>query len=208
MAPKKITPTIRRLINSLNASHEELYLPIESEKGTQNQKCFSNVQKKIKHCGGKMIIGWQIWETKHIVEAECHAVWEDENGNLHDITPKPLGIDKILFVEDENLKYEEKQIENIRLNKSNNQLVDDLINVCKAIYRFDNKDERAFLYDLSNILNVEQEKHKFYLVELKEIINQILKKGGNRKSLCPCGSQLKFTDCHGYNLNNRIKKDV
>lgn len=208
MTPNKITPAVRILINKINATHEELYLTVEPEKDAEELDCFPTVQKKVEQCGGKMIMGWQIWETKHLVEAECHAVWEDENEELHDITPKPRNIDKILFVEDANLKYEEKQIDNIRINKSKNNLVDDLIDVCEAIHRFDNKDERAYQYDLTDILNDEQKTHRAYLNELKDCINFMLEKGSNKQSLCPCQSGPKFIECHGYNFKKRIEKDI
>lgn len=210
MTPDKITPIVRIMIEKLDATHEETYLPLEPEKGAEERDCFPVVQKKVEQCGGRMIMGWQIWETKHLVEAECHAVWEDEDGDLHDITPKPesLKIDRILFVEDGNLIYEEKQIDNIRINKSKINLVDDLIEVCKAIHRFDNKGERAYLYELTDVLNDEQKTHRAYLVELKDCINFMLERGMNKKSLCPCGSTLKFIDCHGYNLRKRIEKDI
>lgn len=208
MTPNKITPAVRILLNKINATHEEIYLSVEPEEDAVVSDCFPSVQKKVEQYGGKMIMGWQIWETKHLVEAECHAVWEDENGELHDITPKPFNIDKILFVEDANLEYEEKQIDSIRINKSKINLVDDLIDVCKAIHRFDNKGERADLFDLTDVLNEEQKNHRGYLIELKDYINFMLEKGNNNKSLCLCGSELKFIDCHGYNLKKRIEKDI
>ncbi len=155
-----------------------------------------------------MILGWQIWKGKHLVEAECHAVWEDNDEILHDLTPKEFDVDKIIFVEDENLVYADKQIDNVRLNITKNELVDDLIQVCEAIYRFDNKGERATLYDLSGVLNDKQFKHKENLLLLKEFINIILTRNGNRKSLCPCQSGYKFKDCHGNDLKKRIQKDI
>ena len=44
--------------------------------------------------------------------------------------------------------------------------------------------------------------------ELRDCINFMLVKGSNKKSLCSCGSELKFIDCHGYNLKKRIDKDI
>ena len=155
-----------------------------------------------------MIIGWQIWKGKYLIEAECHAVWEDNDEELHDLTPKEFAVTKILFVEDDKLIYEDKQIDNVRLNIKNNPLVDDLILVCEALFRFDNRGNRATLYDLSNVLTDEQIQHKEYLVEMKELINSILRSNGNRKSLCPCQNGVKFVDCHGKDLLKKIKKDI
>lgn len=125
---------VQRLLNRLNATHEPDYLDVTPEPGVNVRDCFVAVQEKVKQDGGRMIMGWQIWKGKHLIEAECHAVWEDEDQMLHDITPKDIPVSRILFVEDENLIYEEKQIDNVRVNLTNNDLVDDLILVCACAY--------------------------------------------------------------------------
>ena len=104
-------------------------------------------------------MGWQIWKTKNLIEAEAHAVWKYLNEELHILTPKESGVSKILFVEDENLIYLDTQIDNIRWKLTNNPLEVDLIEVSNAIYRFNNLGERAELYDLSSVLNEKQLKH-------------------------------------------------
>ena len=208
MTPSKIDKDVERLIKKLNATHTPIYLDIEPEKGAEIKDCFPVVQLKVKEKGGRMVMGWQIWKSKHLIEAECHAVWEDEEGELRDITPKDLNINNILFVEDENMVYDEKQIDNIRLNITNNPLVDDLINVCKAIYNFDNKGERALHYDLTFLLTNVQKEHRHYLFEIKDMINFILSHNGNRKSLCPCNGQLHFKNCHGKDLDKKVIKDI
>lgn len=209
MTPKIEDKAVERLLRRLNASHNPIYLSVTPDPTASVKDCFNIVQEKVKINGGRMIMGWQIWKGKHLIEAECHAVWEDQHEELHDITPKEYkNIQEILFVEDEKLIYEDKQIDNVRLNMTNNGLVDDLIAVCEAIFRFDNKGERAVLYDLSTVLTQEQKEHKEYLLILKEIINTILVKNGNRRILCPCNSGIKFGDCHGKDLRKRIQKNI
>jgi len=208
MTPIKIDKDIEKLFKLLKASHDYTFLDVEPELGAQPNDCFPVVQSKVKLAGGKMILGWQIWKTKYLVEAECHAVWEDENEELHDITPKKNGSTKILFVEDENLKYEGKQVRNIRLNISNNRLVDDWISVLDAIHEFNNRGERAYLYNLEGVLNSEQFDHLVYLRDLEGIISTLLFKNGKRDSHCPCGSGSEFRNCHRQGMENRITKEV
>ena len=208
MMVKILDKDIQKLLEKLNASHEPILLNVESETDSQIMDCLNNVKRKIERDSGKMILGWQIWKTNLLVEAEFHAVWEDKNLNLHDITPKGISIEKILFVEDEKLTYDGTQKDSIRINTTNNELVDDLIKVCEAIYRFDNRGERAFLYDLSSVLNEKQLKHKVNLIELREIVRCILNLNGNQNSICPCQSQKPFIDCHGKNLELIILKDI
>ncbi len=199
---------VRKIIKKLNASHNPAYLDVTPEPDAQVKDCFIVVQEKIKQFGGRMILGWQIWKNKYLIEAECHAVWEDNDELLNDITPKEFYIDKILFIEDENLIYQDKQIDNIRLNITNNKLVDDLISICEALFRFDNKGERASLFDLSKILTEGEIQHKEYLLKLKDYVNFILSKNGNNNSLCPCQNINKFKDCHGKDFKKRIQKDI
>lgn len=208
LTPKIEDKDVQRLLKKVDGTHNPVYLPVNPDAGAQIKDCFIAVQEKVKKEGGRMIMGWQIWKGKHLIEAECHAVWEDKNEELHDITPKEFPVNEILFVEDEKLVYEEKQIDNVRLNITSNDLVDDLILVCEAIYRFDNKGERATLYDLSSVLTEEQYRHKEYLVMLKEFINAILSKNGSRKSRCSCQSRFMFRDCHGKDVRRRIQKDI
>lgn len=51
--------------------------------------------------------GWIIWEDPGLlVEAEFHVVWADPGGNLVDVTPKPDGEQRILFVRDSSVIWD------------------------------------------------------------------------------------------------------
>jgi hypothetical protein len=191
---------LSKLLMLVDASHEPIYVDIITESSAVVSDCFNIVARKVQKEGGKLIFGWQVWLTRHIIEAEAHAVWENPEGELIDVTPKLINISRILFLEDENRNYVGKQIDSIRLNITRNTLVDDLITVSKAIYAFDNRGERANYYDLSELLSEQQINHKIYMLNLKNLINVILASGGTRNTKCPCNGTLKFRDCHGRNL--------
>lgn len=135
-------------------------------------------------------------------------VWEDTEEDLHDITPKQNKASHILFVEDANLKYGGKQIRNVRVNLTNNRLVDDWFAVRDAISDFNNRGERALLYDLTDILNYDQREHLIYLKELESMISAILYKKGTRDSLCLCKSRKKFKDCHRIGMESKVKRII
>lgn len=118
---------LQNLIYKLKASHHPIELKVEPEPNSKPNDCLNIVKRKVEREGGKMVLGWQIWMTQYWVEAEFHAVWEDLNLDLHDISPKVIPMSKILFVEDEKLTYDGTQKESIRLNYSNNELVNDFI---------------------------------------------------------------------------------
>lgn len=77
------------------------FVPVVEDRYGLYGWCSDGVIEKIKHDGGLIRFGWTIWEWPGIfLTAEFHAVWGSPNGNLVDITPKPQGETRILFVED------------------------------------------------------------------------------------------------------------
>ncbi len=205
-APAIDDPNLLKLLAKVNATHEPIYLDVEPEEGAILSDCFPTVLRKVEQEGGKMILGWQIWKADYLIEAECHAVWETPDEDLMDITPKPADISQIMFVEDDNLKYDGKQIDNIRMNITRNKLVDDLILVAEAIFQFENKGERANLYDLTRALSSEQKEVWLYLKGLKDLINLSLQDNRTRESMCYCDSKKIYKNCHGKDLAKTLKK--
>jgi hypothetical protein len=198
ITPAENDPHVKRLLFILNATHEQIYVDIEPEQDAIESDCVNIVAKKVAEAGGKRILGWQIWKTNNIVEAEFHAVWETPDGDLKDLTPKPISDKQILFVEDENLVYEGKQINNIRLNYTKNPLADDFIKVCNAKFSFENKGERAFTHELK--LRGNEAEKLLYLNDIKKLLEQMLLRNCTKKSICLCGSGKIYTSCHGANL--------
>lgn len=199
---------LRVLLKKVNATHEPIYLEVTPEPNAKLNDCFPAVQKKIEQDGGKLILGWQIWKSDYIIEAECHAVWEAPDGELRDITPKYESIQEIMFVEDDNIKYEGRQIDNIRLNITHNKLVDDLILVAEHIFIFENIGERANSYDLTEMLTNKQKEAWLYLKALKDLINLSIQDGRNKENRCYCNSGKLYKNCHGKDLKEILKNAV
>jgi hypothetical protein len=206
--PEENDPYLLKLLKLVNATHEPLIVEIKPEPGAEVIDCFNVVKKKVEEAGGKCICGWQVWKAEYLIEAEAHAVWETPEEELIDLTPKglPVPVTSILFVEDERMNYQGKQIDSVRMNITNNKLADDLITVCKKIFQFGNEGDRANYYDLSQIMNPEQLHHLKYLHVLKGLINMMLQNGGSKRSQCPCGSGMIYKDCHGKNLLSIINQ--
>tara|TARA_R110002167_G_C12369509_1_gene623973 strand:- start:65 stop:580 length:516 start_codon:yes stop_codon:yes gene_type:complete len=168
------------LLSKVGAKSEPVFLPSRPVAGAPLNECFPIVDKKVESAGGKKVLGWQIWKTPLLVEAEFHAVWESPEGDLIDITPKSLPLAKILFLPDEAAVYEGKQVNNIRVNTTGNQLVDDFIAVCNAIFRIENKGDRAFQYELS--LSGDEAQAYHMLTKARELLEVMALQGMNRKS--------------------------
>lgn len=197
----------KKLESILNADFEPIEILCEIENNEKALDCFNIVQTKVENSGGKMILGWQIWQTNMLMEAEAHAVWEDLEGELHDISPKAfnLPIEKIVFVEDSKMKYEGKQIQNIRVNITNNSVIDDFIKASKLFFHLQNKGERANHHDLSEILNDDEIKEIENAYNWKTQLQNFFESGNNEKSLCFCGSQKNYKNCHRKVLESITK---
>lgn len=184
VTPNQICSDIRFLVSKVGAKSELVFLPSKPEAGALLDECFPIVDKKVESAGGRKVLGWQVWKTPLLVEAEFHAVWESPEAGLIDITPNSLPLEKILFLPDETTVYEGKQVNNIRVNITGNLLVDDFIAVCNAIFRIENKGDRAFQYELS-LSGGEAQAYRM-LTKARELLEIMALQGMDRKSACFC----------------------
>lgn len=112
--------------------------------GKPLKECFSIVSEHIEAKGGRQVFGWAIFELKKIwLEAEFHVVWESEDGQLVDLTPREVPIDKILFLPDPNKKYEGTQVNSIFHAISNKPSVKRFIALSKEYYQAVNEGKLA-----------------------------------------------------------------
>src|SRR3989344_6575464 len=113
--PFSINEDVLEFCKEINSGSELLFIEVIPYEESEYQECFSNVQNYIKKFGGKIQQGWTIWEIpKKFIEAEFHAVWVDDNENYIDISPKPDGEKRILFLKDNDKKIIKEPVENIR----------------------------------------------------------------------------------------------
>lgn len=192
---KTICSNVKRLLTELNCEIEPIYVKCVPEKEAQLNDCFSLVEKRIKSHGGSAALGWQISKSKLLVEAIFHAIWKAKDGELIDISPKPVPLDEILFIQDREIEYEGKQVDNIRLNITENRLVDDLIKVCEASFRLQNIGERAYQHALT-LKDGEAQAHKIF-ESAKPLLEVMALQGLNHQSPCLCNSGKKYKVCHG-----------
>jgi hypothetical protein len=132
------------------SNKKPLYLDVELTNDSRVLNCYKNVKRTVKENGGTVQYGWQIWETLPglMIEAEAHAIWVDPNGKYHDITPKPFGITRILFLPDAAITYKGKQINNIRMALTDEPLVLELIEVSNQYFERTNRGILAYYHGL------------------------------------------------------------
>jgi hypothetical protein len=126
---------------------------------------------------------------------------------LIDITPKEYEFAEILFVSDNNdFEYKGQLVDNIRINITNNPIIDDFIVLCEGTEK---------LYSFGNRINCDQialpEPIKLIIdrfESLKIHIEMFVNNDSRPTSKCFCGGQKTYKNCHGQNLKVKIKSTV
>ncbi|OZQ77433.1 hypothetical protein [Paenibacillus odorifer] len=193
-----------RLLNKINSGYEPVFIPIVTESFATINECFSNVQKKVDLDGGSIVYGWQIWITELICEAEFHAIWKTSEGKLIDITPKIPHVDAILFVQDDSTTYKGVQIDNIRVNNTENPIVNDFIDIHRNLFKIRNKGERAFHHKCT--LSREEATVYLNLETFSLALKNYIYQGGQTNTYCFCGSGWSYADCHRIQLDALIMR--
>jgi len=206
MTPDTINKNVKQILKVLKAEFDPEFVEFKTEPNYIELDCFINVKKKVEQDGGKILYGWTIWEHKYFIEAEFHAVWENDDEDLIDITPKSNHATIILFVPDDRVNYDGRQIKNIRLNTSKNPLVNDLIIICDAYFKITNSGPLAYEHgDITSLLSQEQNDDIAFLNLAKNITLSLLQEDKTIDDLCMCDSDKKFKNCHGKDLGKRFK---
>lgn len=201
--PELADEHVKELTMIVCPESKPIYVNVEPESFAEVNECFPAVEKKIEKDGGSRVLGWQIWKTKILIEAEFHAIWKSIGGKLIDITPKQIQFPRILFLSDSKAKYNCVQVDNIRLNISGNRLVDDFIEIAKAIYKMENKGERAFQYEVS--FSGKESQIYQNLKKIQVGLSLMIQNGKSRNSSCFCESRSKYKHCCGKFISKQLK---
>jgi hypothetical protein len=104
-----------KLCHRISLSDIPILVSHEPLPGQPLLECFSIVPEHIIAQGGEQLTGWAIWEHPGMfIEAEFHCVWKDASGALHDLTPRSIPLEHILFLPDSGREYRGRQVDNIR----------------------------------------------------------------------------------------------
>lgn len=101
--PTEITDQIRQFSESLVPGAVPTFVRFDPSTSGAVDECYDNVAALVQNRGGSSLLGWTIWEWPGVLlEAISHAVWERDDGELLDPTPKADGEKTTLFVPDRN----------------------------------------------------------------------------------------------------------
>ena len=194
-----------KLIEKIGSKPPPQRIRVIAEQYAEPDDCFNNVLRKIEIDNGSIIYGWKIFRSQILIEAEKHAIWKSDNGELIDITPDNFFPNEIFFIEDDtDWKYEGNYEVNIIINTTNNPLVDDFILLSKTIMKLKQTGERNSkkelimlkpIADVINFLSLDKYEREKFIYSNKSI-----------DSLCYCNSGNKYKDCHGLYLKESFKE--
>ncbi len=142
-------PAVRALCTDLVPGAVSEILPNEAPSWAEPNECTSNVARQVQLKGGQVDYGWRLWETLPglMIEAEFHAVWMDDRGVRHDVSPTALpSIREIVFLPDPRLSYNGQQIDNVRVALRDDDLLHDFIAACEALFEVMYRGELARLH--------------------------------------------------------------
>ncbi len=184
--PVRVTDKIMELCNGIVPDAKPEYIPVEAQEWSLPSECFPNVQKMVREHGGQQVNGWAIWQWANIlVEGEAHAVWENPQGQLIDITTHINGENKILFLRDDDMVYKGNTIASIRMALTSSQLVEELILLMNERDRI-MCETPGRKYSISPLLMAR-------IAAIMDMLHEDVK--GNE--FCPCQSGLKYKKCCG-----------
>ncbi len=191
--PVSVTDKIMELCNRIVPDAKPEYVPVEAQEWSLPRECFPNVQKMVRERGGQQVNGWAIWQWANIlVEAEAHAVWENPEGQLIDITTHVDGESRILFLRDDNKMYTGQQIGNVRLALTGSPLAAELVVLGDRI------DVVMCSYKPGTEIPLSELRCRLRpLKERREAIVKMLNQKAGRNETCPCQSGLKYKKCCG-----------
>ncbi len=192
--PKEITQKIRLLASRVAPGETPLYVSVLPEPGALPNECFQNTEVKAQRDAGSVVYGWQLWEWPRVlIEAEFHAVWRSPDGRLIDITPRPNGEERILFVTDQQRAYQGISVDNVRIALRDDLLVHHLILLSERIFETVNRGDLKDRFGRVRLPADEIEPLLYH----KSLVSEMLKQGLRAHNDCICGSGKKYKRCHG-----------
>jgi hypothetical protein len=202
LLPNKNSVLIKKTISLLGIDTSPFYIRIVPYPSSEYGSCFDNVIRKVEQEFGEVVYGWQFCEYEYMIEAEFHAVWKSPAGEIIDITsPARPDIKEILFVVDGKRKFTGESSDNFRFNKTSNKLVDDIIDVEKAKFRFLNRGERKYIVgELS--LNAEDKNQWWAINQIAGNLEEMYFNAYSPESKCFCDSGKDYEHCHRILLMN------
>src|SRR5690348_9774392 len=137
--PTSFFPHVEKFCSSISPEKPFFISPAPAAEDVVNE-CTENVNRHISAEGGDEVLGWSVWEWHGVmIEAEFHTLWKAIDGRIRDVTPAPGGTRRRLFLPDPRLRYEGRQINNIRRALIDDVRVSEFISCANKIFEIMNR---------------------------------------------------------------------
>lgn len=191
LTPILDSQSVEIIKEKINSHFEPQYINVFPIKNAPLQECFDTVDTYITEHGGTRVLGWTLWELPGLfIEAEFHAVWESPTGDMKDLTPRPSPTNRILFIRDPSMNYNGGRVNNIRINYSENHIINDLFKIFED--EFEAFGTKGIVLQHQQMMNYSFEMRKASVHERMELIFKNLKK----TDPCFCNSGEMLKNCH------------
>lgn len=171
-------------------------VPVRPSDGAEIGECFGNVLRHCEQRGGSIVYGWNIWLWPRVfVEAEHHAVWDDGNGRLIDVTPHRGGERTILFHPDPTRRFDHEgrqRLQNVKRSLGEVRSAVEYIRATDSLARFmeASSDGDLIRMDKAELLPIADAAEQAKVAVLVELAMHT-----RPHEPCICGSGLKFRKC-------------
>jgi SEC-C motif len=177
--------------------------------------CYQNVNEKVRLVGGKMQLGWAVWQHENLfVEAEPHAVFDPGNGQpWTDPTPNsfPDGgkCREILFVPNDGTRDPNSTVieDNIRIPLVDDPRVAEALKLSSKRIALVNKIPKEWTpeglmyhYPPGALMQIMELESRAGMLLAAATESSTLSKSPHtiaRNSSCPCGSGKRYKRCCG-----------
>ena len=200
VTPADLSPGLVALIGEVAPGQVPIYVDAIPTEGAPPDECFGLVDRQVACYGGVAVLGWALWEFPTLfVEAEFHCVWRAPGGRLIDVAPKKSPTTRILFVLDEQRRYEGHSVNNMRRPLRKDPAVAEYLSTFEDLFMLMNRGARAGQHgEISLVGDEALEFHAIqsrqaalgtYVMGLAPVVGPYLP--------CPCGSGKKLKWCCG-----------
>jgi hypothetical protein len=206
--PDADSKSVKKLREQLRTGREAVRLRVITEPGDRDRDCYMNVQTRIDRNGGRMQLGWAVWQHDDLfIEAEPHAVLDPGDGlPWIDCTPHAGSPREILFIpNDEAYNFDTKELaDNVRVALRDDPRLRRALNLYSEKTKLLNTVPGVDVpLPMSVAIKAQQvqDEADMLLAEVMGIAppRQAARSGTKvgRNDPCPCGSGKKYKKCCG-----------
>jgi hypothetical protein len=110
--PKPDSDAVRKLRKHLGVEKDAVRVKVAPSDTDRERNCYVNVRDRVERNGGRMQLGWAVWQHSNIfIEAEPHAVYDPGNGDpwidcTPHVMPEGSKVWDIVFIPNDNGTYD------------------------------------------------------------------------------------------------------